>query len=777
MTGREDLFQQAMNLGHSAAWDQAWERAATYYRQALEFIPAHPRALSSLGLALIELQNYDEALKVYLQAAKLSPNDPLPLEKVAQLFERAGHLDRASTAAMQAADLYLKNRDVNKAIENWQRVLRLKPESLAPHARLALVYERMGNKDQAVTEYLALASLYQKAKDYQKATSAVQHALNLAPDSETARRSLTLIQDYKPLPPPPRPRGGTSPLFISKVKQLKPGESLPWDESSPDPIGEARQKALTVLAGMLFEQAEESGDERPAAPPSGRRPLGAMLKGMGGSRSVDRARILLHLSQVIDSQTHEEYAQAAEELERAVEAGLDHPAAYFDLGLLETQTGQPEAAVRNLQKAAGHPDFSLAARILLGQSLRAIGRVKEASVFFLEALGLADSEVVPALQADDLRQLYEPLIEAQRQQPETPADARLCENIAGLLLHPNWRSHLTQARQQLPSQAVDGPPIPLAEMMLEARSSQAVEAISRVYRLDHAGQLNSAMEEAFFALQYAPTYLPLHTYIGELLLKKGQVNAAAVKLMQVAHTYGIRGENGRALELCRRIVEINPVEVAPRLRLIEQLVALGKSEEAVQMYLDVADVYYSLADLEMVRQTFTQAYRLAQKANVDRLLKINILHRLADLNLQSLDWRQALRVFEQIRTLQPEDEDARANLVVLNFKLGQESQALTELDNYITFLIGSGKREKAVEFLENLVREDENRVGLRRRLAELYLQIGQYGQAIAQYDAIGELLLDAGDRAGAVQVVERILKLNPPNAEEYQHLLAQIRSS
>src|SRR5690606_23159873 len=119
-----------------------------------------------------------------------------------------------------------------------------------------------------------------------------------------------------------------------------------------------------------------------------------------------------------------------------------------------------------------------------GQCLRATGRVKEAAVSFLEALALADSQLMPPGQADDLKQLYEPLIETQRQSHETENDARLCDNIAGLLLRPSWKANLREARKQLPAQEDGSPPIPLAEMMTEASSSQAVEAISRVYRLE-----------------------------------------------------------------------------------------------------------------------------------------------------------------------------------------------------------------------------------------------------------------------------------------------------
>jgi cytochrome c-type biogenesis protein CcmH/NrfG len=56
MTINQDAFQKAMNLGHSAAWDQMWDQAARYYRQALDLMPDNPKALTSLGLALFEMQ-------------------------------------------------------------------------------------------------------------------------------------------------------------------------------------------------------------------------------------------------------------------------------------------------------------------------------------------------------------------------------------------------------------------------------------------------------------------------------------------------------------------------------------------------------------------------------------------------------------------------------------------------------------------------------------------------------------------------------------------------
>ncbi len=112
----------------------------------------------------------------------------------------------------------------------------------------------------------------------------------------------------------------------------------------------------------------------------------------------------------------------------------------------------------------------------------------------------------------------------------------------------------------------------------------------------------------------------------------------------------------------------------------------------------------------------------------------------------------------------------------LNSRLGQEDRALSELDNYLVYMANKGQREKAVKFLENMVREDQTRVWARRRLAEFYQAMGRNSDAIAQWDALGDLLIDTGDVTGAIQAIESIVALRPANLAEYQRLLVQLRT-
>ena len=87
----------------------------------------------------------------------------------------------------------------------------------------------------------------------------------------------------------------------------------------------------------------------------------------------------------------------------------------------------------------------------------------------------------------------------------------------------------------------------------------------------------------------------------------------------------------------------------------------------------------------MARKTYTTALRVVQQAGADRSWNVHILQRMADIDMQRLDWKQAMRVFGQIRTLRPDEENVRKNLIDLNLRLAQHSQAVAELDNYLSY--------------------------------------------------------------------------------------------
>jgi tetratricopeptide (TPR) repeat protein len=168
---------------------------------------------------------------------------------------------------------------------------------------------------------------------------------------------------------------------------------------------------------------------------------------------------------------------------------------------------------------------------------------------------------------------------------------------------------------------------------------------------------------------------------------------------------------------------------------------------------------------------------MVQQGNGNRDWNAPILQRMADIDLQRLDWKQALRVYEQIKTLAPDDEPARKQLVELNLRMVQTDKALNELDNYVNHLESQGKSEQAIAFIDELIKEHPEHPILKRTLAAQYHHLGRTEEAVSILDALGENLMQSGDKLKAQEVINQIVLMNPPNVQEYRQLLFQMQNS
>ena len=267
---------------------------------------------------------------------------PCPWKSLPSCSNALGTSKKPVDVAAKAAELFLNQRDVDKAIENWVRVTMLDPDHVLAHSRLALAHERLGHKAQAVTEFIAVASLVQRTGNIQKTAELVNRALQLMPESEEAKQAQTLLRSGQLLPKPLRPKGGTGPIAMAQVKQLDQPKEATY--SGLDPVAEARQKALTRLAEILFEYSSEDSSAVQA-----RHGLQALMRGTGqlSMQQSEQTKVILHLGQAIDAQTKNNDEQAAEELEHALEAGFNHPCPVLRSGTAPL-AGGPDSSRRSV---------------------------------------------------------------------------------------------------------------------------------------------------------------------------------------------------------------------------------------------------------------------------------------------------------------------------------------------------------------------------------------------------------------------------------------------
>jgi tetratricopeptide (TPR) repeat protein len=772
MSGDQQAFLTAMNQGHSAAWDQNWSDAVNHYRTALQEVPDDPMALISIGLALLEMQDFEGALMHYQKVSSISTNDPLPYEKMAYIYESMGRIKDAVKMGMQAAEMQLRAKDVDKSIESWQHVISLEPDNLIARTRLAMIYDKMGKKTEAAGEYLAAASLMQSAGDNQKAIQAVRYCLQIAPDNIDVQNAMKLLKSNHRLPKPEKIKleKPMHQVRLANIQQLQTGQTAEL-ELKMDPVAETRQSALEELATMLFD----STDNDASSP--GKRSIAALTRGTGGLslEQSERTRILLHLGHAIDLQSGGNEKRAAEELQRVLDIGLEKTSVYFTLGLFLLDDN-PQKAIKYLNNALRRREYAIASYLLIGKINESQDNLQDATTAYLQAYRLADLMTVPEKFVDELKQLYEPILEAQQHETNPKNLLAVCQNVRSQLMRADWREYLQKARAQMPAVSEDNPPVPLIEMLLQSRSGQVVEALANVRELSQRGFYRSATEEAFHALQFAPTYMPLHIQIGELLAKSGQIEEAIKKYLLVAELYEVRGEPNQAIRVLKKVTEFAPMDLSIRNRLIELLSNSNQIDEAIHEYLEVGEIHYRLAELDKARQSYLLALRLAQQSRTNRKWAVQILTKIADIDMQRLDWRQALRIFEQLRSLQPEDKAARVQLIDINVRLGQLRAALKEIDDFVKILEEKQKTKEVVQFLNELIKEHPEEIEIRKRLMDAFIRYGHTSKAIKQMDEMADRLLDKGDKRGAIEMVEAIIAMNPPNSNQYRQLLQQIKT-
>ena len=362
MPGNREAYEQAMNAGHNAAWDQDWMVAVAAYGRAVQEFSGDPEAHIHLGLGLLELGRLEDALKVYTRAHQLAETDPIPLEKSADVLERMGRLREAAQQYINVSEVYLQQRDLEKAIANWERATQLTPGLVAIHAKLAQAYERIGDKKSAIREYLTLAFNFQKNNDSERAIRATQRALRLERNNPQVLNTLRALDSGTPIQPPSSDREPTPPPARSNFDKDAKRTAAKKDDAPPPPVesdpmgpmGDAMNDALGALAIYVMEQS--------------------------GAFTVSTDAL-----QAMEAQRQGLNDEAVEAYERA-EPRVRHPALKMNLGGLLVLQNRADQAIKHLGEAATATSFAAGAYHALGIAYVKLGRHKQAARFLLQTL-------------------------------------------------------------------------------------------------------------------------------------------------------------------------------------------------------------------------------------------------------------------------------------------------------------------------------------------------------------------------------------------------------
>jgi len=765
MPGKRRVFEEAMRAGANAAWDRNWDQAILAYQRALTVFPHHVGALTGLGLAYSGAGQLEAALGAYRQASELAPDDPVLLEHIGKTRERLGQGEAAAEAYMTSAEHYLSQQQAtHMALERWQDAARAWPDCLQAHVQLLQYYQCHGQVREAARECLALARIYRAKGQSEYAIQICNHALKLAPHNPEVLATLDGLRYGKPIAVEPEtevPREKPEPLAIMEepIGPITPKFSTTPEteavEERGSPVEITRQKALTDLAESVFEEGEVTAS--PAVAPR-----------------LDKAEIDTLIGRAIDFQTRGKIEEAIAAYEEVIGAGVEQLAVHFNLGLLYQEKLRFDAAIVQFEKAVFHPAYALGSHFALGECYRARGRIDEALSHFVEVLKMVDLATVRREQADDLIQLYESLADSYIAKGEREQALEFTNSLVEFLSEKGWEDKVIQARRRLDALGEEGPTLSLAEMLAIPGSDRILESVALSQEYVKRGMLYAALEECYYALEHAPTYLPIHRQLAQILLAMRKVNEAVAKFVVIADTYRTQGNVRQAMAVYQHTLKLAPMDTVVRAKLIDLLISHGEIDEALEHYLILADSYYHLAQMDQAHDTYQEALRLAPRGDPERRWAVCILHEIGDIDMQRVDWKRATEIYEQIRNIAPDDERARLTLMELHHRFNRPELAIAELDGLLRIYRESDKTQRIFTILEDMVSKQPDGIPLRTRLAQAYLDAGHVQQALEHLDKLGDMQLEAGRYEDAQATIRAIIRLRPPNVAVYQQLLEQL---
>ncbi len=734
MPGNRSIYQDAIKKGHNAAWDGQWPKAVAEYRRALAEFPNDGNVRQSLAHALEESGQFESALREYRNVSQMQPRDPVALTHVAEMLVKLRRNGEASATYLAIAEMHLNQKLSSKAIEAWTRAAELEPDRTDVHQRLAEMHEQNGRRGLAAQEHLAIARIFEKRGEKDKAQSAAQKALNVDPRNPAASK------------------------YIDELER----EAVAG-EAAPSPVAQAEKEALSRLAETLLEDQSPG----PNGPEDERRKSGERPK-------LSQPEIDALIARAVDAQMHHRVAEAIESYRKLKDAGVSRTEVTFNLGLLYLESMRYDEAVKYLGETVSDENYGLASHFALGRCYRAQGKMDRAVDHFLQVTKIVDLGSVQREQADELISVYEELADSYAAKGDRERAESFSNVLEKFLAERGWEDKADQVRHHRETMRVESGQISLAEMVGVPESKKVLEALALAQEYIRREKFRAASEECYRAIELAPNYLLGHARLAEVMTKVGHASEARTKYQTMAELCLARGDVSRAEGFYRSALKIVGDDVNDRSRLVDLLIKQGRVVDALEQYTILGDSQARAGQYGKAAERYAEGLRLAASSKIDSPTVLTLRHRLGEARARLGDFRGALATYQEIRQQSPDDERAHFYAVDLEYRLGEADKALQDLEDLLKRYQAHDEPKKVTAVLEALAQSYPGEPGLINRLAQNYLEVGAVEKAIATLDTLGELYLSAGHKQAAAATIRQILSLNPPRAADYQKLLEDI---
>ncbi len=367
----------------------------------------------------------------------------------------------------------------------------------------------------------------------------------------------------------------------------------------------------------------------------------------------------------------------------------------------------------------------------------------------------------------------------------------------------------------------------LAELLrAEGRNEEAAQQIAVVagayFRM---GQTTKALEEYRRALQWSPSNAELHAQYGQALLKLDRAEAALVafrraleldqqnpvNIARINMALAIMGEQPVAIwqslatlldQLKQHPQRLNEVQSEYRAALLvadlpilhyilgvvhqhagQHPSALLEFEQAIELLNAESDpiltphlVYQALADSHIALGQASEALNQLQRA-LDLppaspppesarypfstpLSQGETVRRMAEAFAAVGDLASAERALQEAKQFLPYDRAIYTKLSDIYFRQGRLNEALAQLDELATHYEQRQMLDRAIEALENALRLAPNNIPISHRLAKMYIRRGYLDKGIEALTRVAELQRKEGQIKDAIANLQQAAEVH-----------------
>ena len=788
MAADKQIFDSALQKAQEYAINNQWNQALPEYMRAAREFPNDLATRSNIAHALLKLGLFDKALVQYEGLARVSPNDPLLLTRIVEIYHRTNQTAKTIESLLRLKTLHLKQNHTQEAIEVLSDAAELAPDQPQLAQELLDLAEGAGDHQTASKAAFLLATYYQPTQP-DKAAEMAELALSLNPNHVEAKQ---LLASLKP----------DSRTFTDYLTELPPLEDL-----AEPPLLEPTLAASTV--DHLIAEAEA-----------------ALERG--------------------------ETEAAIQQYEQVLKLGTERADIYYSLGNLYVQQGQPSRAVEYLEHAAHDHEYAPSAYYTLGQVYEAAGQLNTATLAYERALSLIDLENVNVSEATELIDMYEVVAECYVKQGQEAKASELYNRLSIALQAKNIRTgkaaiitakahemseRLEQAQISVANRATSGtggagsntalfathngasqnqpqpdldkllfadettgslqsatstdghnggtkgvvltgllskkdgkvtivaPPSPTVTTPVIPTPAFPLVFPTNLLKIEPNGAASpylraaedfihrdlemAATDACHELIRLYPDYLPAQVILAEIYVGQNKLEQARVKYQYIVNLYQMRNEPLKAIEVYKRLAEISPENQGLHTRLADMLLQHGQKEAAAEILLGTIQNLVKNGQTEQALEDCKKLRNLAPQSLPVRLEYGALLNRVGDYNAAIGEFRRALEL---------EPTNLRA-LVLLNITL---------------FLNGEGE-VKWNSFKSVLDRTRENPAGLATISGEYLQALYLYDHAGLNY-GLGCLQLEAHENNAATRSFEQAAQIATVKAEQAEYeLLARFQ--